>query len=273
MDLVDLLKSDLYGFAASGLRGWFCCLLLVAAAPAQIACGTSTIGATSSPSASVTSPAANMSAANTLYMSCDWDNTGITVTPSDSSGNTWISLGGPTTVSSNLRGQHWYARNATVSASQTFKCTTSSSTADMDVAAMGINGADTAAPLDANPANTTGNTTTPSPGAITTTAANEAIVAFGTSVNSHTWAAGAGYTLAGHNSFHAQQCKIVSATQSGASTAFGSLGSVDNWIAGSATFKQASGAGNAPHGQLPLAGVGEAAAEPRSLRPFSPRSH
>lgn len=58
-----------------------------------------------------------MSAANTLYMSCDWDNTGITVTPSDSSGNSWTSLGGPTTVSSNLRGQHWYARNATVSAS------------------------------------------------------------------------------------------------------------------------------------------------------------
>lgn len=212
---------------------------------AQVACGNHVITGTSSAAASVTSTAVDMSAAKVLYMSCDWDSVGVTITPSDSGGNTWISLGGPTTDgSSALRAQHWYAKNPTVSASQTFTCTVSSGTANMDVAAQGITGADTTAPLDANPANATGNTATPTPGAVTTTSANEVILAFGASVNSHTWAAGTGYTLEAHNNFHAQQCKAVTTTQTGASTAFGGLGATDHWIAGSATFKQASGGGS-----------------------------
>ena len=124
---------------------------------------------------------------------------GLTFTPSDSFGNTWISIAGPTNtvVGSDLRSQVWYAPHPTVGAGETV--TLSLSIAQpMVMSVVVVKGSNTSSPIDAisliGADNGTNSDNIVSP-SITTSSANDLLVGFTKTYGVEDFTAGLGFTL------------------------------------------------------------------------------
>jgi hypothetical protein len=123
---------------------------------------------------------------------------GVTMTPSDSFGNTWISAAGPTNTSQgfDLRSQIWYAKNPTVGPGQTFTLNLSAAQS-LVISVFVVKGANSTNPIDVisaigDDAGTgTINVTSPT---ITTVAANDLLLGFAKSSIAETFTSGTGYT-------------------------------------------------------------------------------
>ncbi len=123
---------------------------------------------------------------------------GVTMTPSDSFNNTWISAAGPTStiIGFDLRTQVWYAKSPTVGPGHTFTLNLSASE-PLVISVIVVKGSNISAPIDA--ISTIGddgglqalNVTSPN---ITTTSGNDLLIGFGKSSVSETWTSGSGYT-------------------------------------------------------------------------------
>jgi len=123
---------------------------------------------------------------------------GVTMTPSDSLGNTWISIAGPTstTLGDDIRTQVWYSRLSAAGPGHTI--TVSLSAADsLVISVIVVKGSNTTTPIAAVSAigddggTQTFNVTSPS---ITTTTSNSLLIGFAKSSQHTTWDPGTGFT-------------------------------------------------------------------------------
>ena len=124
---------------------------------------------------------------------------GVTFTPSDNLGNTWISIAGPTSTTAgfDLRSQVWYAPNPIVGAGQTV--TMNLSIAQPLVMSIAVlKGSNLSSPIDAisliGSDNGTSNVNVTSPG-VTTSSLNDLLVGFVKTNGTETFTAGPGFTL------------------------------------------------------------------------------
>ena len=123
---------------------------------------------------------------------------GVTMTPSDSYNNTWISAAGPTNTSTgfDLRSQIWYAKNPTVGPGHTFTLTLSAAQS-LVISIFVVQGSNIPAPIDAistigDDAGTQSlNVTSPT---ITTTSVNDLLIGFAKSSVAETFTSGTGFT-------------------------------------------------------------------------------
>jgi hypothetical protein len=134
-----------------------------------------------------------------LIVMCASSHAGVTMTPSDSFNNTWISAAGPTNTSTgfDLRTQVWYAKNPTVGAGHTFTLSLSAAQS-LVISVIVVKGSNiSAAPIDAISAigddggSQTANVSSPN---VTTTSGNDLLIGFAKSSVSVTWTPGNGYT-------------------------------------------------------------------------------
>jgi fibronectin type 3 domain-containing protein len=123
----------------------------------------------------------------------------VTFTPSDSFGNTWISIAGPTStvLGNDLESQVWYAPNPIVGAGQTITMNLSSAQ-PLVMSIVVVKGSDIAAPINATSligsdnGTDTVNVISPS---ITTTGTNDLLVGFVKASGTVTFTAGPGFTI------------------------------------------------------------------------------
>jgi hypothetical protein len=131
-----------------------------------------------------------------LFVSC---HNGVTFTPSDSFGNTWISIAGPTNtvVGSDLRSQVWYAPYPIVGAGETVTMNLSIAQ-PLVMSIIVVKGSNTSSPIDAisliNSDDGTNSDNIVSP-SITTTSANDLLVGFVKTYGVEGFIAGLGFTL------------------------------------------------------------------------------
>ena len=131
-----------------------------------------------------------------VFASC---HNGVTFTPSDSFGNTWISIAGPTNtaVGSDLRSQVWYAPHPTVGAGQTVTMSVSIAQ-PLVMSVIVVKGSNTSSPIDAisliGADNGTNSDNIVSP-SLTTTSANDLLVGFVKTYGVEDFTAGLGFTL------------------------------------------------------------------------------
>ena len=122
---------------------------------------------------------------------------GVTFTPSDSFGNTWISIAGPTntSVGFDLRSQMWYARNPVVGPNHTVTMGLSAANS-LVMSVLVIKGSNKSSPLDAVSAigsdNGSESVNIASP-SITTQAANDLLVGFSKVSSGSTFQPGTGF--------------------------------------------------------------------------------
>ena len=123
---------------------------------------------------------------------------GVTMTPSDSFNNTWISIAGPTSTTTgfDLRSQIWYAKNPTVGPGHTFTLNLSAAQ-PLVMSIFVVKGSNIPAPIDAvstigDDAGTQSLSVT-SPN-ITTTIANDLLIGFAKSSIGETFNSGPGFT-------------------------------------------------------------------------------
>jgi len=136
-----------------------------------------------------------------LIIACASSHAGVTMTPSDSFENTWISLAGPTntTTGFDLRTQLWYAKRPMVGAGHTFTLNLSAPQS-LVVSVFVVKGSNVSDPIDAisiigdDGGSQTLAITSPD---ITTTNRNDLLLGFAKSAISETWASGSGYTEQG----------------------------------------------------------------------------
>jgi chitodextrinase len=129
-----------------------------------------------------TSPAFNSTGGNLIVLAAS-SQAGVTFTPTDSFGNTWISAAGPTntTTGSDLRTQIWYAQNPTVGPGQmvTFGL---SAAEPLAMSIVVVENANATSPIDVvsliGSDNGTQSTSVVSP-SITTTGLNDLLIGFG----------------------------------------------------------------------------------------------
>ena len=122
---------------------------------------------------------------------------GVTMTPSDSFNNTWISAAGPTNTSTgfDLRSQIWYAKNPTVGSGQTFTLNLSGSE-PLVMAIFVVKGSNIPGPIDAvsligdDAGSESLNVTSPS---ITTTIGNDLLIGFAKSSIGEVFTSGPGF--------------------------------------------------------------------------------
>ena len=122
---------------------------------------------------------------------------GVTMTPSDSFNNTWISAAGPTNTSTgfDLRSQIWYAKNPTVGAGQTFTLNLSGSE-PLVMSIFVVKGSNIPGPIDAvsligdDAGSESLNVTSPS---ITTTIGNDLLIGFAKSSIGEVFTSGPGF--------------------------------------------------------------------------------
>jgi len=133
-----------------------------------------------------------------LIVMCASSHLGITMTPTDSFGNNWISAAGPTstTTGDDLRTQVWYARLPTVGPNHTL--TISLSVADsLVISVIVVKGSNTTTPIAAISAigndGGTQSLSVASPN-ITTTTSNNLLIGFAKSGQHTTWTPGTGFT-------------------------------------------------------------------------------
>ncbi|HET9994577.1 MAG TPA: fibronectin type III domain-containing protein [Candidatus Acidoferrum sp.] len=132
-----------------------------------------------------------------LIVMCASSHAGVTMTPSDSFSNTWISAAGPTNTSTgfDLRTQVWYVKSPTVGPNHTFTLNLSASQS-LVISVIVVRGSNALAPIDAistigdDAGSQTLNVSSPN---ITTTSANDLLIGFGKSSASETWTSGSGY--------------------------------------------------------------------------------
>ncbi len=125
---------------------------------------------------------------------------GVTLTPSDNFGNTWIPIGGPTnagtTMGFGLRGQLWYVQNPTVGSGHTITMSLSFAQ-PLVMSIIVVQGANVASPLDAvsliGSDNLTQTTSVVSP-SITTSQANDLLIGFAKVSSGVTFLPGTGFT-------------------------------------------------------------------------------
>jgi hypothetical protein len=123
---------------------------------------------------------------------------GVTMTPSDSFNNTWISAAGPTNTSTgfDLRSQIWYAKNPTVGPGHTFTLTLSAAES-LVISVFVVKGSNIPAPIDAistigdDAGTQTLNVTSP---AVTTVNANDLLLGWAKSSVGETFTSGNGFT-------------------------------------------------------------------------------
>ena len=130
---------------------------------------------------------------------CASSHAGVTLTPSDSFGNTWISIAGPTstTVGVDLRTQVWYALNPIVGPGHTVTMTLSTAQS-LVISVLAVKGSNISSPIEAvsligsDNGTLTVNVVSPS---ITTTGINDLLIGFGKLSNgSAVFQAGSGFT-------------------------------------------------------------------------------
>ncbi len=163
-------------------------------------------------------------------------NTQSVTSITDTKGNSYTKIIGPTTGTGNMatwRQELWYAKNVTGGSS--FKVTATFSgtfNAEKAISAHEYSGADTVAPLDGSSSGvgSSANATTP---AVTTTASNELI--FGATVLGNA-TAGSGFT--GRSSLAANSTEDKNVTSQGSYSAV-FTNTAQDWIAQEATFKTA----------------------------------
>lgn len=151
-----------------------------------------------------------------LIVVCVSSHDGVTLTPSDSFSNTWISGAGPTNTSRgfNLRTQVWYAKSPTVGFGHTF--TLNLSTAQpLVISVLVVRGSDTLAPIDeiSNIGDDGGSQTlkVSSPN-ITTTNGNDLLIGFVKTSVAETFAVDSSFTaqpLASSNFLYAETATAV----------------------------------------------------------------
>jgi hypothetical protein len=133
-----------------------------------------------------------------LIVLCASSHAGVTMTPSDSFGNGWIPVAGPTSTTTgfDLRTGVWYVRMPTVGAGHTV--TMNLSTAQpLVMSIIVVKGSNTSLPIDvfSNIGSDGGTqTTSVSSPNITTTTANDLLIGFAKSSTYETWTPGVGYT-------------------------------------------------------------------------------
>ena len=133
-----------------------------------------------------------------LVVVCASSHAGVTMTPSDSFNNTWISAAGPTSTSTgfDLRTQVWYAKSPTVGPGHTFTLNLSAAES-LVISVIVVKGSNTSSPIDQISAigddggSQTLNVSSPN---ITTTNSNDLLIGFAKSSVSETFASGTGYT-------------------------------------------------------------------------------
>ena len=133
-----------------------------------------------------------------LLVVCASSHQGVTMTLSDSFGNSWISGAGPTSTSTgdDLRTEVWYARNATVGAGHTVTMNLSLAQ-PLVISVFVVKGSNISAPMDAiSGIGSDGGTqslvvVSPS---ITTTTASDLLIGFAKSSIGTTWTVGTGFT-------------------------------------------------------------------------------
>jgi hypothetical protein len=124
---------------------------------------------------------------------------GVTFTPSDSFGNTWISIAGPTSTVTgfDLRSQVWYAPNPKVGSGHTITMNLSLAQ-PLVMSIVVLKGSNTSSPIDGisliGSDNGTSSVNVTSP-FMTTTGANDLLVGFVKTNGTETFAAGPGFTL------------------------------------------------------------------------------
>ena len=198
----------------------------------------------------------NVTAGSLLWCIVYWNNTGVTCTVADGVNGSWTGIGTATVGAGGLAsfiGKMFYFPNAGAGAT-TVAATFSSAVTRRGIAIHEYSGADTSSPLDQSAyvaVNSTG-ATTPT---ITTTNANDVIVA-GCLAGTTTTGAAGGYTsraTPGAWSGNETEDQIVSAT--GTYGPNFTEGVANDNLVGIAAFKQAS-AGAAVVNTLALLGVG-----------------
>jgi len=196
----------------------------------------------------IAAPAANHTTGNLLVVFVGTDFTYTVSSIADTAGNTYIYV---TRIQSPQTGsiiECWYANNITGNASNVVTATYSGTTTDRTIIVDQYSGCDTTAPLDQY--NTGwGNSDTPTTGNITTTAADEVLVAGVHVYNLGTFTAGTNYTLRTLTdpvpSKGASEDRIVSATGTYNATF---LNGSQYWVTIVASFKAAAVAGPAAVG-------------------------
>jgi hypothetical protein len=117
-----------------------------------------------------------------LIFVCASSHSGVTMTPSDSFNNTWVSATGPTNTGTgfDLRTQVWYAKNLTVGPRHTFTLNLSA-LQPLVISVIVVKGSNASAPIDAistvgdDGGSKTLNVASPN---ITTTSANDLLIGF-----------------------------------------------------------------------------------------------
>ena len=123
---------------------------------------------------------------------------GVTFTPSDSFGNTWLSLAGPTSTSTgfDLRSQIWYARNPIVGPNHTITMNLSIAQ-PLVISVIVVKGSNISSPIDVvspiGSDNGTQSLNIASP-SVTTTAANDLLIGFAKVSISSVFQPGTGFT-------------------------------------------------------------------------------
>jgi hypothetical protein len=133
-----------------------------------------------------------------LILVCASSHAGVTMTPSDSFNNTWVSAAGPTNTNTgfDLRTQVWYAKNPTVGPRHTFTLNLSA-LQPLVISVIVVKGSNVSAPIDAissigdDGGSKTLNVASPN---ITTTSANDLLIGFAKSSVSEVFTPGSGYT-------------------------------------------------------------------------------
>jgi len=196
----------------------------------------------------IAAPAANHTTGNLLVVFVGCHSISVTVSSiADTAGNTYTKV---TSIKDSYDTiECWYAKNITGNANNVVTATYSDSVDYRTITVDQYSGCDTSTPLDQY--NTgTGNDTAPTTGNITTTAADEVLVAGVYLRVSKTITAGTNYTLRtltnSAPSYAASEDRIISAT--GTYNATFSLDSATYWITIVASFKAAAVAGPAAVG-------------------------
>jgi len=133
-----------------------------------------------------------------LIVVCASSHAGVTMMPSDSFNNSWVSAAGPTNTSTgfDLRTQVWYAKGPIVGLNHTFTLNLSAAES-LVISVIVVRGSNTSSPIDQISAigddggSQTVNVT--SPGVITTKG-NDLLIGFAKSSASETFTSGTGYT-------------------------------------------------------------------------------
>jgi hypothetical protein len=170
---------------------------------------------------------------------------GVTFTPSDSFGNTWISLAGPTSTSTgfDLRSQVWYARNPVVGPNHTITMNLSLAQ-PLVMSVIVVKGSNISAPIDVvspiGSDNGTQSLNIASPG-ITTTAANDLLIGFSKVSVGSVFQPGTGFTQQAAASSNYLDAETGLAAAPGTYSATFSVGFAVTWQAVIVAINPAAG--------------------------------